>query len=845
MKNVKRVLSVFFLLVFIFSCFPEDVLAVDTIPNAVLNSTKSVVRIKADYGIVTSSGSGFVIESSNSRTLVVTNDHVIEGSPASISVYVGQEDAVSAHVLSTSSQKDICVLELSYPVNIPPVKLSSSEAKQGDIVYAVGFPGASDTLSDKTAQTSDEATITSGIVSAVRGLTTSAYGSSVSIIQINADLNSGNSGGPLFNSEGHVVGINTYGISSAQGVNGAINVSELEAFLLENNISVLSSSSGGSSAVWFVISASLLVICAVAAFLLIRRKCCKRAEGGEKKMKIRKRTHPRVILSEYMLQSPRGLGINLAVSSLMPVLLQIRDMHNNGNLHLQLSPFTLTVSEEGFFANPPSENAGAKYTPGFAAPEIYTEKGISTATDTYSLAALLYYCVCGKTPVNAINRAPGENIDIPETIQDSNFAEILKKGLSYEPSERFSSVQELVHALSPYNISPVLSQQDVLPAVPATEIHSAGETNAEPLPEQSPETEGSIMRKSVKKNIAIVVSAVLGSVVLLAGIYWGTYFSACKHVENEEFSKANKLLFAPSITELHDEKLIAYIDAGIAFENRQFSTAMDAFKALSDYSNAIHMFNESTYRCAAQLADSNDFVTSLKYYSALRKIDYKDSDELYNDTLYRQGIYQFFEVGEYIEGYETLGSVPKDYPGIQDILSECQEYLYALGQEAYYSEDYHLSKRYFTALEGYGRSADYLTLLDVHMNTSTNSKIFKYYTGQKKVSSLVGALEALIGFEDAAELLVSTQDIASEYLLGYWTSSGGSFQMGEDRRTNYYLPWFNYGDYYTIFDGHYVLYKEGDYSAYKNLFDFYPISANTCEVYCYNNGRTYTLTRSS
>lgn len=503
MKNVKRVLSVFFLLVFIFSCFSEDVLAVDTIPNAVLNSTKSVVRIKADYGIVTSSGSGFVIESSNSRTLVVTNDHVIEDSPASISVYVGQEDAVSAHVLSTSSQKDICVLELSYPVNIPPVKLSSSEAKQGDIVYAVGFPGASDTLSDKTAQTSDEATITSGIVSAVRGLTTSAYGSSVSIIQINADLNSGNSGGPLFNSEGHVVGINTYGISSAQGVNGAINVSELEAFLLENNISVLSSSSGGSSAVWFVISASLLVICAVAAFLLIRRKCCKRAEGGEKKMKIRKRTHPRVILSEYMLQSPRGLGINLAVSALMPVLLQIRDMHNNGNLHLQLSPFTLTVSEEGFFANPPSENAGAKYTPGFAAPEIYTEKGISTATDTYSLAALLYYCVCGKTPVNAINRAPGENIDIPETIQDSNFAEILNKGLSYEPSERFSSVQELVHALSPYNISPVLSQQDVLPAVPATEIHSAGETNAEPLPEQSPETAGSIMRKPVKKILLL------------------------------------------------------------------------------------------------------------------------------------------------------------------------------------------------------------------------------------------------------------------------------------------------------------------------------------------------------
>lgn len=845
MKTAKRALSVFFFLVFIFFCFPGDALAVDTIPNAVLNSTKSVVRIKADYGIVTSTGSGFVIESSNSRTLVVTNDHVIEGSPASISVYVGQEDAVFAHVLSTSSQKDICVLELSYPVNIPPVKLSSSEAKQGDIVYAVGFPGASDTLSDKKAQTSEEATITSGIVSSVRGLTTSAYGSSVSIIQINADLNSGNSGGPLFNSDGHVVGINTYGITSAQGVNGAINVSELENFLLENNISTLSSSSGKGYVVWLAAGGILLLVCAAVAVLLVRKKQPKVHKGSEKKMKRKKNKTPQIILSEYMAQFPEGLGVNLAVSSLMPVMLQIRDMHNNGNLHLQLSPFSLTVSEGRFSANPPAENAGAKYTPGFAAPEIYVEKDISTATDTYSLAALLYYCICGKAPANAINRVPGADIDIPETLQDSNFAEILKKGLSYEPSERFSSVQELIYNLSPYNISPVLNQQDVLPAVPATEISSAGETNTEPLPEQSPKTAVPIMRKSGKKIIAIVVSAVLGCLVLLAGIYWGTYLSACSHAENEEFSKANKLLFAPGVTQLHDEKLIAYIDAGIAFENRQFSTAMDSFKALFGYSNAVHMFNESTYRRAAQAADSNDFATALNYYSALCKIDYKDADELYDDTLYRQGIYQFFELENYIEGYNTLCTVPRDYPGIQDVLSDCQGYLYALGQETYHAGEYQLSKRYFNVIKGYARSDDYLRLLDVHLNTTTYGTIKKYYTGYVDKALLAALLERLIGFEDAADLLVSTNDLACEYLRGYWTSSGGYFQIHEDLRSSHSLPGSYYGDYYIIFDGHYVLFNDGEESSYRKLFDFYPTSANTCEVYCYSNGKTYTLTRNS
>lgn len=845
MKSAKRVLCLLLLLIFVSSCFSVGALAVDTIPGAVLESTKSVVRIKADYGIITSYGSGFVIESSNSRTLVVTNDHVIEGSPASISVYVGQEDAVSAHVLSTSSQKDICVLELSYPVNIPPVKLSGSEAKQGDIVYAVGFPGASDTLSDKKAQTSDEATITSGIVSSIRGLTTSAYGSSVSILQINADLNSGNSGGPLFNSDGHVVGINTYGITSAQGVNGAINVSELEAFLLENNISLSSASPGGSSAVWFVIGAALLIICAVAVVLLVCRKRCRRAESGEKKMKHKKEKAPPIVLSEYMAQSPEGLGITSAVSSLMPVLLQVRDMHNNGKLHLQLSPFTLTVSDGGFLAVPPAENAGAKYTPGFAAPEIYTEDGITTATDIYSLAALLYYTVCGKAPANAINRSPGEEIDLPETIQDNSFAEILKKGLSFEAAERFSSVQELVHALSPYNTSQTLSLQPVQAPGSGTSTVRADGTVIGLLPEQNAETAVRPKRVSGKKAAAIIAVAVLGCIVLLAGIYWGTYLSARKYAGNEQFSKADKLLFAPSVTAMHDENLLSYIDAGIAFENRQFNTAMDAFKALSDYPNATHMFNESTYRYAAQLADSNDFAAALKYYSALCKINYKDSAELYDDTLYRQGIYQFYEEGELITGYKTLSSVPKDYPGLQNVLNECQELLYAFGQDAYHAEEYRLAESYFATIKGYGRSADYLTLLDVHLNTSTDYTILKYYNGLKEESVLVEKLIALIGFEDAAELLVSTQDLASEYLLGNWTSSGGYFKMGEDRYTSYNLPWFNYGDYYTIYDGHYVLYVDGEYSSYKNLFDFYPISANTCEVYCYKNGKTYTLTRSS
>lgn len=62
------------------------------------------------------------------------------------------------------------------------------------------------------------------------------YGPNIRVLQINADINPGNSGGPLLNRYGQVLGTNTYGVLDAQGIMGAISVSELIAFIEDNNL---------------------------------------------------------------------------------------------------------------------------------------------------------------------------------------------------------------------------------------------------------------------------------------------------------------------------------------------------------------------------------------------------------------------------------------------------------------------------------------------------------------------------------------------------------------------------------------------------------------------------------
>lgn len=175
-----------------------------------------------------SSGSGFIV---NSQTFVLTNDHVID---ECVEVTVRLDDReVRAAIRARDRRNDLALLRLpagDYPV---AVFQGNNTLYPGDSVVAIGYP-----LSDILAS---EGNVSLGIVSALAGL-----GNRTNHLQISNPIQPGNSGGPLFDISGHVVGIVVSGLSESfaleafgslpQNVNFAIKSSVAEAFMQASSV---------------------------------------------------------------------------------------------------------------------------------------------------------------------------------------------------------------------------------------------------------------------------------------------------------------------------------------------------------------------------------------------------------------------------------------------------------------------------------------------------------------------------------------------------------------------------------------------------------------------------------
>ncbi|MBR4291215.1 MAG: trypsin-like peptidase domain-containing protein [Oscillospiraceae bacterium] len=199
-----------------FKTYPDTVPAYPqyvTSPGAIYQqNVQSVVLITAEMttavfgqtSTATSSGSGFVITEDG---YVVTNHHVVDkATKVTITMHDGTE--YQAKVIGSDSTNDVALLKIEEDVTLQAVTIGSSTALGvGDQVVAIGNP-----LGELTS------TLTVGYVSAKeRDVTTD--GTTINMIQTDAAINSGNSGGPLFNSQGEVVGITTakYSGNSSSG----------------------------------------------------------------------------------------------------------------------------------------------------------------------------------------------------------------------------------------------------------------------------------------------------------------------------------------------------------------------------------------------------------------------------------------------------------------------------------------------------------------------------------------------------------------------------------------------------------------------------------------------------
>jgi S1-C subfamily serine protease len=154
------------------------------------------------------SGSGSVLDKHGH---ILTNYHVVEGAQQ-ISVALHTGNSYDAEVVGKDPPNDIAVLKISAPADdLEPVEVgNSSRLRVGQMIYAIGNPFGL------------ERTLTRGIISSLnRSLPARGGRTMRSIIQIDAALNRGNSGGPLLDSRGRLVGMNT-AIASSTGENTGV-----------------------------------------------------------------------------------------------------------------------------------------------------------------------------------------------------------------------------------------------------------------------------------------------------------------------------------------------------------------------------------------------------------------------------------------------------------------------------------------------------------------------------------------------------------------------------------------------------------------------------------------------
>jgi serine protease Do len=233
MKNLKKLLIIFFTIIFASQALSKDVpasfadLAEKLMPSVVNISTTQTVVTKSnpfpgfefppgspfedmfkEFGTpqtrkASALGSGFIIDS---KGIVITNNHVIQGAE-DILVRVDGDREYKAKILGKDPLSDIAVLKIDSKENFVPVKFGDSDKSRiGDWVIAIGNPFGLG------------GTVTAGIISARnRSIGLSRY---EDYIQTDASINQGNSGGPLFDMNGDVIGINT----AILGQSGSIGI---------------------------------------------------------------------------------------------------------------------------------------------------------------------------------------------------------------------------------------------------------------------------------------------------------------------------------------------------------------------------------------------------------------------------------------------------------------------------------------------------------------------------------------------------------------------------------------------------------------------------------------------
>ena len=168
-----------------------------SVATRLANSVVTVLSTlgEADVG-GRSVGTGVVLTSNGE---ILTNAHVVEGATSVVVRFAGETEPRAAKILATDIGNDLALIKVEVTGLVAATFAKPGSVKIGDAVIAIGYALALD----------GGPTVTSGIVSAMKRTIETESGALNSLIQTDAAISSGNSGGPLVNLKGEVVGINT------------------------------------------------------------------------------------------------------------------------------------------------------------------------------------------------------------------------------------------------------------------------------------------------------------------------------------------------------------------------------------------------------------------------------------------------------------------------------------------------------------------------------------------------------------------------------------------------------------------------------------------------------------
>lgn len=656
------------LLVAVLLLFPCSAFGANAVPSEVLNARESVVRIFSYANDMYSGGTGFAIGDSSPVEYVATNHHVIDNNPNIIKVWIDRYNYVEASIYEAKPDADLCILKLDSPVDIPPSILEDiNEPKAGDAIYTLGFPGAADYISDEDAKGAEEVTITDGIISALKEGTMTKGGPVVSLLQMNAAISHGNSGGPLLNEQGHIIGINTFGFDNTQ-INAAISINELIIMLKARDIpykvneveiqpqvaiaaeqSELEQSEEKTEAVnteeekseekrqaepslpWVLVISVVAVITIIILVILLVRKDRSKASGQG------------AIPFDAFLGAAH-IGIEQKLSVMLSLVQQVESLHQKGKFNLNICPQNMHVLNNSAVLNKKPKYKGA-ICQGYSAVELYnTGMPKGPWTDVYAISAILYQIFNGYAPAVPYEREHTPVRFVQDDVRFIQLQDAVVRGLAIEPRHRTIRLNEIIgimqKTLAGYqpitnkNFASASSVQHVqYVQKPQPSVTHPVQNYSQPASMQNAYTNNIRRKPGIKKAVLIPIICISVLVLIGGGLFLyleNNYQQAVSYIDDESYSSAEDVLKHVPQFYKDSQQMLDYTQAAGLLEKGDFKDAKKEFERLGRYKDAPDKVQEASYGFVKQLLSDGQYAEAKELLKDI--MDYKDANELVNEA---------------------------------------------------------------------------------------------------------------------------------------------------------------------------------------------------------------------